>query len=134
MEKGRTLERTRPDGGARLARKAAPSDLTDAQWALMASHIPLARPGDRPRRWSGRELVNAIRFVLRAGCPWRYLPGGFPPWETACAYFRASKRDGTSERLHDALRRQVRTQAGRDPESPSSTARARRPRKGAEWL
>jgi putative transposase len=103
-----------------MSRKAYPSDLTDAQWAMIAHQIPLARPGGRPRRHRERELVNAIRYVVRSGCPWRYLPEGFPPWETAYAYFRHWQRDGTWERLHDTLRRQVRVAAGRDPE-PSAT-------------
>ncbi len=54
--------------------------------------------------------------MVRAGCPWRYLPEGFPPWETVYAYFRQWQRDGTWERLHEALRGQVRVGAGRDPE------------------
>lgn len=62
-----------------MSRNASPSDLTDARWALIALHLPPAKPGGRPRRWPERELVNAIRFVLRAGCPWRSLPEGFPP-------------------------------------------------------
>jgi putative transposase len=99
-----------------MSRQAYPSDLSDAQWSLLAPHIPPAKPGGRPRRWPERELVNAIRYVARAGCPWRYLPEGFPPWVTAYAYFRRWQRDGTWERLHDALRRQVRVQAGRHPE------------------
>ena len=99
-----------------MSRKAYPSDLTDAQWAVLAPHIPPAKAGGRPRRWPERELVNAIGYVLRAGCPWRYLPEGYPPWETAYAYLRRWQRDGTWERLVDALRRQVRVRAGRDPE------------------
>ncbi len=99
-----------------MSRKASPSDLSDAQWALLAPHISLARPGGRLRRHPERELVNGIRYVLRTGCPWRYLPESFPPWETVYASFRQWQRDGTWERLHDALRRQVRVQTGRDPE------------------
>lgn len=110
-----TLERTRPDGGARLTRKVYASDLADAQWALLAPHIPAAAPSGRPRRWPERELVDAIRYVARTGCPWRHLPEGYPPWETAYAYFRRWQRDRTWERLHDVLRCQVRVQAGRHP-------------------
>ncbi len=99
-----------------MSRKADPSDLTDAQWARILPHIPLAKPGGRPRRHAERELVNGIRYLMRAGCSWRYLPEGFPPWETVYASFRQWQRDGTWERLHDGLRRQVRVQAGRDPE------------------
>ncbi len=75
-------------------------------------------------------------YVLRIGCPWRSLPEGFPPWETAYASFRRWQRDGIWERLPDALRRQVRIwiRAGRDPE-PSAlildSQRAKTTEKGA---
>ena len=68
-----------------MSRNASPSDLTDAQWALIAPHIPAAKPGGRPRRWPERDLVDAIRYVLRSGGPWRYLPDGYPPWGTVYA-------------------------------------------------
>lgn len=70
--------------GAR-ARDRFPSDLSDAQWQEMAAMLP--RPGTgrgRPRAHSRRHIVNTIRFLVRTGCPWRYLPAGFPhPRRTA---------------------------------------------------
>jgi putative transposase len=59
----------------RAARRAAyPSDLTDAQWALIAPLIPPAEPGGRYRAVDMLEIFNAILYVLRSGCSWRMLP------------------------------------------------------------
>jgi putative transposase len=60
--------------------------------------------------------VEAILYLDRAGCAWRYLPCDFPPWQTVYGYFAAWRDDGTLARLHDALRAQVRAADGRDPE------------------
>jgi transposase len=51
-----------------------PSDLTNAEWALLAPLIPDAKPGGRPRSADMRRIVNGIFYVLRSGCAWRYLP------------------------------------------------------------
>ena len=93
-----------------------PSDLTDAQWQVIAAHLPAQVPGrrGRPRVWPLRRIVEAILYLDRAGCAWRYLPGHFPPWPTVYGYFAAWRDDGTLARLHDALRAQVRAAAGRD--------------------
>jgi putative transposase len=63
-----------------------PSDLTDEQWALVEPLIPVY-PGGRPRKTPMREVVNAIFYVLRTGCPWRFLPKDFPPKSTVWGYF-----------------------------------------------
>jgi transposase len=60
--------------------------------------------------------VEAILYVDRTGCAWRYLPADFPPWRTVYGYFAAWRDDGTLARLHDVLRAQVRAAAGRNPE------------------
>ena len=95
-----------------------PSDLSDAQWQVIAPHLPAEVPGrrGRPRVWPLRAIVDAILYLDRAGCAWRYLPDSFPPWPTVYGYFAAWRDDGTLARLHDALRAQVRAAAGRDPE------------------
>jgi transposase len=59
-----------------------PSDLTDAQWALIEPHIPAAPPGGRPRKTDMRDVVDALLYILRTGCQWRYLPGDLPPKST----------------------------------------------------
>ncbi|MEW2219368.1 IS5 family transposase [Streptomyces sp. NPDC006990] len=96
-----------------------PSDLTDEQWDLIAPLLPPPRTGPnagRPEKHPRRRLVEAILYVTRTGCPWRYLPKDFPPWETVYWYFTRWHDDGTATRLHDALRRKVRTREGREPE------------------
>ena len=59
-----------------------PCDLTDAEWASLAPLLPAPARRGRPRRWALRLLVNAIFYVLRTGCAWRYLPREYPPWQT----------------------------------------------------
>jgi transposase len=95
-----------------------PSDLTEAQWQVIAPHLPAEVPGrrGRPRVWPLRAIVEAILYLDRAGCAWRYLPDSFPPWRTVYGYFAAWRDDGTLARLHDALRAQVRAAAGRQAE------------------
>lgn len=98
-----------------MRREAYPSDLTDEQWELLRRLLPDAKPGGRPRTTDLREVMNAVLYLLRTGCPWRHLPHDLPRWGTVWAYFRAWRDDGTLERLHDELRAQVRRAAGRDP-------------------
>ncbi len=86
-----------------------PSDVTDAQWALIEPHLPRVRPGGRPRKTDLRDVVDAIFYILRTGCQWRYLPSDFPPKSTVWRYFDQWRRDGTLDRIHDLLRRKVRT-------------------------
>jgi transposase len=95
-----------------------PSDLTDAQWQVIAPFLPADLPGrrGRPRIWPLRRIVEAILYLDRTGCAWRYLPGDFPPWKTVYGYFATWRDDGTVTRLHDTLRAQVRTGAGRNAE------------------
>jgi transposase len=86
-----------------------PSDLTDAQWALIKPHIPPEPGGGRPRKTDLRDVFDAILYLLRTGCQWRYLPIDFPPKSTVWRYFDQWRRDGTLDRIHDTLRRKVRT-------------------------
>ncbi len=99
-----------------MARRRYPTDLTDAQWAVLAPLIPAPKPGGRPCRWERREIVNGILYVLRAGGAWRLLPHDLPPWQTVYHYFRVWRLDGTWERINTALRERVRVRAGRHPE------------------
>jgi len=102
-----------------MTRQPYPTDLTDRQWRLVAPLLPPAKPGGRPRSADQRGAVNAVLYVARNGTTWRALPHDFPPWKTVYHYFRAWRLDGTWERLHDALRDQVRQAHGRAP-SPSA--------------
>jgi transposase len=93
-----------------------PTDLTDAQWCLLAPLLPTPRSGPgRPGRpaTSRRALVDAILYVLWTGCPWRALPDGYPHWRTVHHHFARWATDGTLARLHDVLRSRMRVAAGR---------------------
>lgn len=91
-----------------------PSDLTDEQWALIAPMVPV-KPGGRPAKHDRRRIVEAILYLTRTGCSWRQLPHDFPPWDTVYWYFQRWNADGTTDRIHDALRAAARDAAGRDP-------------------
>jgi len=92
-----------------------PSDLTDAQWALIEPLVPEPRWGGRPAVHPRRRIVEAVLYVNRTGCAWRQLPHDFPPWATVFWYFKRWRQDGVVDRLHDALRDRVRDAEGRDP-------------------
>src|SRR5437588_9506885 len=96
-----------------------PSDLTEEQWAVLLPLLPPAAENCRPRKTDLREVVNALFYLNRAGCPWRLLPRDFPPWQTVYNYFEGWKGDGTWAKLLRALRQQVRVAAGRQP-TPSA--------------
>ncbi len=94
-------------------REPYPTDLTDKEWAVIEPTLPVATTG-RPRKYSQRELFNAILYVLRTGCSWRMLPHDFPPWKTVYAYFRKLQKLGVWQQVNDELRQQVRVAAGRE--------------------
>jgi putative transposase len=102
-----------------MNRKPYPSDLTDDQWEELAPLIPIAKAGGRPRTVDMREVINGTLYVLRSGCTWRMIPHDLPPWGTVWGYFRRWRKDGTWERIHDALRPKVRELEGREP-TPSA--------------
>ncbi len=93
-----------------------PTDLTDAQWEVLAPLIPPPKPGGRPRRLDMRQVLNAIFYIDRAGCQWRMLPREYPNWKSVYWYFTRWQDDGTWERITDALRRRLRQELSRDPE------------------
>ena len=77
-----------------------PSDLRDAEWARLEPLIPEASPGGRPRKTDMRAAMNAILYLLRTGCPWRYLPrDSFPQRSTVYNIFRKFQRDGVWEAI-----------------------------------
>ena len=91
-----------------------PSDLTDDEWELLAPLIPAAKPGGRPRQTDMRAAMNAILYLLRTGCPWRYLPrDGFPPRSTVYNIFRNFQRDGVWQAIWEHLHMAMREHWGR---------------------
>ena len=106
------------------------SDLTDEEWALIASLIPPAKRGGGKRTVNIREIVNAIFYVLWTGCQWKALPKDLPPKSTAHWYLTLWNWDGTLERIHHALYLAVREQEGRKP-SPTAAIIDSQSAKGA---
>ena len=95
--------------------RGLPSDLTDVQWERLEPLIPAAKPGGRPRKTDMRAAMNAIFYLLRTGCPWRYLPrGAFPPRSTVYNIFRQFQRDGVWERIWEELHMALREALGRE--------------------
>ena len=95
-----------------------PSDLRDAEWALVEPLIPPAKRGGRHRSVDLHEVLNGIVYVLSTGCQWRALPKDLPPRSTVHEYLRLWEWDATLARLHHALFVQARELAGREV-SPS---------------
>src|ERR687890_1926155 len=91
------------------------TDLSDAEWGCIEPHVPPPGRRGRPKTHTTREILDAIFYVLKSGCPWRLLPKDFPPWETVYWWFGRWRADGTFERLNAALRERLRARLGRNP-------------------
>jgi len=93
------------------------SDLTDEQWEVIRHLLPKRKMGKagRPRNVEQRDLLDAIFYILRSGCPWRLLPHDFPPWGTVSSQFYRWRKSGIWQKIHDALRRKTRVAEGRQP-------------------
>jgi putative transposase len=97
-------------------RLAYSSDLSNEEWEILEPLLPPEKPGGRPRKYPMRDVIDAIQYVLRAGCAWRLIPHDLPHWQTAYQTFRAWRQDGTWQRIHDQLRELLRTRMGRHPQ------------------
>ena len=104
---------------AAFERQRYPTDLTYEEWEQVRPFLP--RPARRGRKPSVnlREVLNAIRYLARAGCGWRMLPKDFPPWQTVYWWFRRFVRRLLFRTLHDVTLMLDRERAGREA-SPSA--------------
>jgi putative transposase len=102
-------------------RKAYPSDLTDAQWTILAPLIPAPRNtgGGRPRELDMREVLNTLLYLNRSGCQWEMLPHDLLPKSSVYDYFAQWREDGTWTKILTVLRERVRRDVGREP-TPSA--------------
>jgi putative transposase len=91
------------------------SDLTDAEWALIARRMPRRRRFGRPRKVDLRRVVEAILFIVSTGCQWRALPKEFPPYSTVQSYFYSWRDTGRWQRIVTALVGTARCKLGRKP-------------------
>jgi transposase len=95
------------------------SDLSDEGWQILASLLPSPAKTGRRWVWPMREMLNAIFYVLRSGCPWRLLPDHFPPHQTTYRWFVRLRDDGLWESLNHHLVMLDRERVGREA-SPSA--------------
>ena len=100
-------------------RKPYPSDLTDAQWEIIAGLLPAAKATGRPREVDLREVINTILYLNRTGCQWDMLPHDLLPKSTVYDSFAHWRDDGTWQKILDGLRERVRVAEGREP-TPSA--------------
>ena len=84
------------------------SDITDEQWNIIYYCFPKTAKTGRPRKHSYREILNAIFYVVKTGCPWRYLPKDLPPWQAVYGYFRRWSQCGLLYQIHEHLRDHIR--------------------------
>jgi transposase len=95
--------------------KRYPSDLTDEEWVRIEPLLPQPERRGRKRETDLREVVNAIRYLVRSGCGWRMLPIHFPPWQTVYWWFRRLARRFLFKTIHDVALMLDRERVGRDP-------------------
>ena len=108
-----------------------PTDLTDAEWALVSPLIRPAKHGGRPRTVDVREVLNAVFYLLSTGCQWGALPKDLPPKSTVHGYLARWDWDGTIERIHHALFVETREAVGREA-SPTTAIIDSQTAKGAQ--
>src|SRR5215510_5671789 len=91
-----------------------PSDLSDTEWACAQRFLPPISTRGRPHTHSLRRILDAVFYVVRTGCAWRYLPANFPPWQTVFYRFRRLHLTGRWHLLYTALHRAERERVGRN--------------------
>jgi putative transposase len=97
-----TQEQRRRQAVVRKAgRQGYPTDVKDEEWQLIQPLLPRAARTGRPRRTDLRAVINALRYMVRAGCEWRMLPNDFPPWETVYYWCRRLMRRLLFKTIHD---------------------------------
>lgn len=101
-------------------RRGYPSDVSDEEWEFVAPYLTLMREDAAQRDYPLRELFNALRWFVRAGCPWRLLPNDLPPWSAVQQQSLRWQRAGVFEALAHDLRAILRLAAGRAHAQPSA--------------
>src|SRR5687768_1074376 len=97
-----------------MKRRRYTTDLSDAEWAILAPLVPKPLGGGRPAKHDRREIMNAILYLLRTGCQWRLLPHDFPPHQTVYYYYRVWRKQGLWEQILQVLRERWRETQGRE--------------------
>lgn len=90
------------------------TDLTDKQWSIIEP-VFTSNKGQHLSKYSKRELINAVLYLVKTGCQWRLLPNDFPPHEAVWSFYRRAVKSGKWEKTMDLLVRKTREDAGRKP-------------------
>jgi len=98
-----------------MARKPYPSDVTDDEWAFVAPYLTLMREDAPQRQHDLRDVFNGLRWMVRTGAPWRYMPNHFPPWEAIYQQAQRWIAAGVFEAMVHDLRLILRMAAGKEP-------------------
>jgi len=110
-----------PGGVSRSTRVPRyPSDMSEAEWAVTEPVLPAPAwkqgRGGRPAEHCRRDIIDAIRYLVKEGIQWRAMPADLPPWQTVYDVLDGWQESGATEAMHGELRRQCRIAAGRKPE------------------
>ena len=93
---------------------AYPTDLSDREWELIKGYFDTGNYG-KSRKHNRRTLMNAVLYVIKTGCQWRFLPKDYPPWETVYSFYRRAKDKGIWEKMMHGLVEKDRIRMGRNP-------------------
>ena len=93
--------------------KKYPSDLSDQEWALIADLMEPNPSGGRPPKHARRDILDAIFYVAKTGCQWRYIPKNLPPWNAVYMQFLRWRDNGKIEQIYDVLHKKLRTTVGK---------------------
>ncbi len=91
-----------------------PSDVSDEEWAFCAPYLTLMKQEAPQRDYSMRAMFNAVRYMVRAGCPWRMIPNDLPPWFAVHQQAQRWIKAGCFEALAHDLRKMMRLLAGKN--------------------
>lgn len=91
-----------------------PTEINDNQWAQIEQYLPKTKNTGRPRKYSWREVLNGIFYMVKNGCVWRALPHDLPPWQTVYGYFRQFQKAQWWEEMNRIVREQVRQKAHKE--------------------
>ena len=101
------------------AREAYPSDVSDGEWDFCVPYLTLMKEQSPQRKHSLREIFNGLRWLVRAGCPWRMMPNDLPPWPAVQQQTQRWLRAGCFEAMAHDLRLLLRLDAQR-ADAPSA--------------
>jgi transposase len=94
--------------------KRYPTDMTDEEWSVIEPLLSAPARKGRPRKMNLREVINAVRYLVRTGCGWEMLPINFPPWQTVYWWFREFVRRFLFHAIHDIAVMMDRERVGRE--------------------